>query len=306
MARAPYPGLAPDLWDLVADMAADTDPVPEHARPINILRAATARMEATLGPLPDAVQTHDWSIRCNGRDVRLRRYTGPDPRAQTLLYFHGGGWMLGSVEGHDHVCADLALETRIQVVSLDYALAPEHPYPIALDEGLAAIAHLRDALPADGLWLGGDSAGANLALGCALRLRDMGMPMPAGLFLVYPATDPPCTAPSHTRHGNAPYLSHDMMRRCWSEYLGDTSRAPYAAPAVADLPGLPQAVILTAELDPLVDEGDAFARSLSQHSAVWHEQAKGLIHGFLRFRGTSQSSDAAFRRAARALAARLR
>lgn len=305
MARAPYPGLAPDLWDLVVDMAEDDDPVPEHDRPIHVLRAATTRMEARLGPLPDAVDAHDWSIPCDGRTVRLRRYTGPDPRAETLLYFHGGGWMLGSIEGHDHVCADLALETGMQVVSVDYALAPEHPYPAALDDGLAVIAHLRDTPTADALWLGGDSAGANLALGGALRLRDAGLPMPDGLFLIYPATDPRCDAPSYVRHANAPYLSRNMMRRCWIEYLGNMPPTPYAAPATADLSGLPQAIILTAELDPLVDEGDALARALSTHGDVWHEQATGLIHGFLRFRDVSAASDAAFLRAVRALASHL-
>ncbi|MEJ6391114.1 alpha/beta hydrolase [Gymnodinialimonas ulvae] len=304
MARAPYPGLAPDLWDLVAEMAAGTDPVPDHQRPIEVLRAATARLEARLGPLPEGVETNDWTIPCNGRAVRLRHYTRPDTRAETLLYFHGGGWMLGSIEGHDLVCADLVLETGMHVVSIDYALAPEHPYPAALLEGRAAIAHLQDTFSADMLWLGGDSAGANLALGCALQLRDFDLPMPAGLFLIYPATDPRCRAMSHTRRADAPYLSHAMMRRCWNTYLGDTAQAPYAATADADLHGLPQAIILTAELDPLVDEGDALAKAFASHTDVWHEQAKGLIHGFLRFRESSHRSDAAFRRAARALASR--
>ncbi|MEX3017114.1 alpha/beta hydrolase [Gymnodinialimonas hymeniacidonis] len=302
MSDAPYPGLAPDLWDLVADMAADPNPVPEHERPLETLRAAVARMEATLPPLPQSIKTCDWTISCNGRDVPLRSYTSPKRAKGTMLYFHGGGWVLGSLKGHDLVCADLALETGLTIVSIDYALSPEHPYPAALKEGLAAIAHLAEQGP---LWLGGDSAGANLALGCALHLRDHNAPVPDGLFLIYPATDRTCASPSHTHHARAPYLSTKVMHRCWHEYLGATADAPYADIAHSNLQGLPQSVILTAELDPLVDEGDALARAIAGHATVWHEQAKGLIHGFLRFRATSPTSDAAFRRAARALADRL-
>ncbi len=302
MAGAPYPGLAPDLWDLVAEMAADPDPVPEEERSVETLRAAVARMEAALPPLPSTIATRDWRIPCNGRNVPVRSYTAPNPRNGSMLYMHGGGWMLGSINGHDHVCADLALETGLTIVSLDYTLAPEHPYPAALTECLGAIAQFRGTGP---FWLGGDSAGANLALGCALHLRDQGAPQADGLFLVYPATDPSCATPSHTRHAHAPYLSNRVMHRCWHEYLGGAPDAPYADITKCDLYGLPQSVILTAELDPLVDEGDTLAKALSHHAPVWHEQAKGLIHGFLRFRAASPSSDAAFRRAARTLAYRL-
>lgn len=302
-ADAPYPGLHPDLWDLAREMANDPDPVPDHLRPISQLRAAVARMEDALPPVASDVVTQNWTLEVAGRTVPLRSYVAKHARAEVLLYMHGGGWSLGSLRGHDHVCADIARDTGMRVMSIDYALAPEHPYPTALNECLAAVEHLRSgasplgAIPS--LWLGGDSAGGNLALGAALKLRDAGASA-AGMFLVYPATDPTCSAPSYDKHANAPYLSRAMMHRCWKDYLGGQSPDGFAAPA--DLKGLPRAVILTAEIDPLLDEGKAVASALlNAGTSVWHERALGLIHGFLRFRARSAASDAAFRRATAAL-----
>lgn len=304
---SPYPGLQQDLWSLVQEMAADPDPTPDHLRPIAYLRDAIARMEAALPPIAADVLMQDWEVVVQGRTVPLRSYETADARLETMLYIHGGGWSLGTLRGHDHACADLARDTGLRVVSIDYALAPEHPYPTALNECLAAVDHLRSGVSPLGaipsLWLGGDSAGGNLALGAALKLRDADAPV-SGLFLVYPATDPTCRAPSYTRHANAPYLSRTVMQRCWRDYLGGQIPDAYAAPT--NLNGLPQAIILTAELDPLLDEGDAVASALlAAGTSVWHERADGLIHGFLRFRARSPASEAAFRRATAALKARL-
>lgn len=306
---SPYPGLAPDLWDLVRDMAADPDPVPEHLRPISQLRDAVARMEATVPPLPDEIEVTDWSFNVSRRPVPLRTYQTAGARGEVMLYMHGGGWSLGSLRGHDHVCADIARDTGMRVVSINYALAPEHPYPTALKECVAVFWFLRSgASPLgriDDLWLGGDSAGGNLALGTALKAARM-MRGAAGLFLVYPATDPTGSAQSYTTHAHAPYLSREMVHRCWDDYLGGQTPDIYAAPSMADLTSLPQAVILTADLDPLLGDGEALAATfLAAGTPVWHETASGLIHGFLRFRAISPTSAAAFARATAALAARL-
>lgn len=296
---APYPGLAPDLWPLARAMAADPDPVPEHLRPISQLRATVARMEAALPPLPTDIQTQDWTLTVNNRAVALRTYTSQETHADTLLYMHGGGWILGSIRGHDHVCADIARDTGLRVVSIDYALAPEHPYPTALTECVAVFQHLTSGQSPLGvipnLWLGGDSAGGNLALGTAMKTNAA-----AGLFLVYPATDPTCAATSFTTHAHAPYLTTDLMHRCWRDYLDGQTPDPI------DAARLPQAVILTAALDPLLGDGAALATTLrAAGTPLWYEDAKGLIHGFLRFRATSPTSDAAFRRATQAPRARL-
>ncbi len=294
MDHAPYPGLNPDLWDLVAELARDPNPVPEHLRPTAQLRAAIEEVEALSPPLPEGVKTRDQTFRHGHRDVPYRTYTTATPRPETMLYFHGGGWSMGSLDGHDAVCADIALQTGLRVVSLDFALAPENPYPAALNECVAGVDHLRGA-GANSLWLGGDSAGGNLALCTALKLRDLGQDPAAGLLLFYPALDPSCAFPSHKTHADAPYLSHLSMRRCWSDYLGATNPTPYAAPLTADLRGLPQTIIQTAELDPLVDEGASLAQRLTNAGTpVWHDVARGIIHGYVRFRDRSPSSAAAF------------
>lgn len=296
---APYPGLHPDLWDLVREMAADPNPVPEHLRPIEDLRAAVAQMEAGLPPLADDIKTHDWTLEVHGRAVPLRSYTARDPRAEVMLYVHGGGWSLGSLRGRDQVCADIARDTGLRVVSIDYALAPGYPYPAALNECVAALDHLTSGTtplgPCTAPWLGGDSAGGNLALATALATKAA-----SGLFLIYPAIDPSCSAPSYTTHANAPYLTTAMMHRCWRDYLGNST---FTAPTPKDLSTLPQAVILTAALDPLLGDGEALAAPFLAASKLSHyEKAEGLIHGFVRWRDRSPASAKAFARATQALA----
>ncbi|MBY4894449.1 alpha/beta hydrolase [Rhodobacteraceae bacterium N5(2021)] len=302
MANAPYPNLHPDLWALARDMAKDPDPVPEHLRPIAAMRSAVATMEATLPPLAPDILTEDWTLEVNGRAVALRSYGTAHSRPEAMLYIHGGGWSLGSLRGHDHVCADIARDTGLRVVSIDYALAPEFPYPTALTECVAAARYLvSGASPLHDiptLWLGGDSAGGNLALGTALKTGRA-----AGLFLIYPATDPTCSAASYDTHANAPYLTRALMHRCWRDYLGGAVPDAYAAPVTADLSALPQAVILTAAIDPLLGDGEALATSLRSASIpVWFEQAEGLIHGFIRWRDRCPAAAEAFSRATRALA----
>lgn len=296
MANAPYPGLHPDLWDLVRAMADDPDATPDHLRPIADLRAGVARMEAAMPPLPSDITTHDWHLQQGDRMVRLRSYTAPGARAEVMVYFHGGGWSLGTLRGHDLVCADIARDTGLRVVSVDYALAPEHPYPIGLHDCVAAVDHVSSGKSPLGavprLWLGGDSAGGNLALGVAQhRTAD-------GLFLIYPATDPACASPSYTAHAHAPYLSAKMMHRCWQDYLNGQTPDPYAAPALAEGARFPKAIILTAALDPLLNDGEALATAMRDASnLIWYDCAEGLSHGFLRFRHQAPAAQSAFQRA---------
>ncbi|GAB5447008.1 alpha/beta hydrolase [Gymnodinialimonas sp.] len=296
MGTAPYPGLHPDLWDLARAMANDPNLVPEHLRPITDLRAAVAEMEDRLPPLPTDIQTHDWTLDVADRAVPLRTYTAPNPRAEAMLYIHGGGWSLGSLRGHEHVCADIARDTGLRVVSIDYALAPEHPYPRALTECRAAFEYLASgasplgAIPA--LWLGGDSAGGNLALGTAATTQQA-----AGMFLIYPAVDPACRAQSYVIHAQAPYLTTELMHRCWRDYLQGQTPEPIT------FANLPRAVILTAALDPLLGDGEDLAATLLAASIpVWYEKAEGMIHGFIRWRDRSPAAAQVFARATRALA----
>ncbi|WP_224816824.1 alpha/beta hydrolase [Hasllibacter sp. MH4015] len=310
MARAPYPGLHPDLWDIVRGIE-DAFPEPQDTLPVATFRKRLEEM-AAKSPMvpPPGLTTRDWHLTIAGRDVRLRAYLPDNAGSDALLYMHGGGWMLGSIKGHDQVCADLAHGTGLRVVSIDYALSPEHRYPVALDECIAAfevIAGGQSPLgPVRNTWLGGDSAGGNLALGTALRLRDHNGPVPAGLFLVYPCTDPACAFPSYEAQADAPFLSTALMHRFWREYLGGQEPDIYAAPARADMAGLPQTIMLNATLDPLIDEGDDLARLLRDaHVPLDYIRAEGLIHGLLRFRHSAPAAQAAFQAALDAIRARL-
>ncbi len=287
-------------------------PEPQESLPVGVFRDRLEELAAKTPMIPpNGLETLDWVMEVAKRPVRLRAYLPEGAGPDAMLYMHGGGWMLGSIEGHDQVCADLAAETGLRVVSIDYALSPEHRYPVALEECLAALAALRGGRtplgPVRDIWAGGDSAGGNLALATALRARDDRLAPVAGLFLVYPCTDPDCSFPSYTDHADAPFLSAALMRRFWAEYLGDQAPDAYAAPARANLNGLPPALILTAALDPLVDEGEALANALNAAGRdVWHHRAEGLIHGLLRFRAKAPIAQRAFAHATDALKSRLR
>ena len=213
---------------------------------------------------------------------------GPHP---ILLYLHGGGWVLGDLDTHDAVCRRLSLAADCLVVSLDYRLAPEHPYPAAMDDVVAAMrwlaAHGSD-LGGDPtrLAIGGDSAGGTLAAGAVLRLRDEGGPPVALQALVYPATEPRFELPSFHENAEGYLLTTADVAWFWDQYLGGDEAAttdPYACPGVGtDLTRLPAAVVITAEFDPLRDDGDGYAERLRAAGVpVTARCFPGMIHGFV-------------------------
>lgn len=205
-------------------------------------------------------------------DVRIRLYAGEraGPEAPCLLYIHGGGWVICSLDSHDTVCRRLARAGSFVVASVDYGLAPEHPYPQGLEDCHAALAWLR----AEGAGLGidpgrvalaGDSAGANLALALCLKLRDAGEPLPRAAALIYGAYSDDHDSPSHAAFGGGDLvLSTAMMRWFWDHYVPDPARRrePLVAPLHADLRGLPPLYVSAAELDPLRDDSERLARRL--------------------------------------------
>jgi acetyl esterase len=226
-----------------------------------------------------------------GGDLPLRIY---QPRNATclpvLVYFHGGGFVLGSIDSHDALVRNLALCADCLVVSVDYRLAPEHRFPAAVDDCIAAVRWVHthaSEIEADAtrIAVGGDSAGGNLAAVVALRLRDVGGPMLAGQLLIYPVTQ--LRAPvqgSMAVNGEGYFLrSRDVA---WFDemYLGDSGAQghPYASPLLApSLSGLPRALVITAEFDPLRDQGEEYARRLRQAGvAVTLSRYDGAIHGF--------------------------
>ncbi|MFT3814912.1 MAG: alpha/beta hydrolase [Acidovorax sp.] len=220
--------------------------------------------------------------------------------AGLTVFFHGGGFVIGSIESHDAVCRQLCNLTGAAVLSVEYRLAPEHKFPAAPDDCLHAVRWAAQQAPAWGLdarrlVLAGDSAGGTLAAVTALRLRDEGGPPLAGQVLVYPVTGyhtPP--TPSYLENANGYFLTRASMVRFWREYLPREEDAahPHAAPLRApDLSGLPPALVLTAEFDPLRDEGERFAhRLLDAGVPVTLRRENGLIHGFFRMSAVSDKA----------------
>ena len=207
-----------------------------------------------------------------------------------LVYFHGGGWTIGDLDTHDVLCRQLCVAAGAAVLAVDYRLAPEHRFPAAVDDCLAAVRWLRREAAALGLdgalvAIGGDSAGGNLAAAVALLLRDAGEAAPALQLLIYPATDQRAGAPSHRSNAQGYLLTADSVAWYRGHYLPDPAQwtdwraSPLLAP---DLSRLPPALVLTAGFDPLRDEGRQYADALStagnRVQVVCFERQ---VHGFI-------------------------
>lgn len=222
-------------------------------------------------------------------DIPVRIYK-PDGEATlpVLVYLHGGGWVIGSIETHDGSCRELASKVGCAVISVDYRLAPEHPYPAAADDCYAVtewVAEHGYELGVDGsrLAIGGDSAGGNLSAVVALMARDRGAPQIAFQLLIYPVTDSDFERGSYIENASGYLLEADSMKWFWNHYVPDLERRQeaYCAPLHADLTGLPPALVQTAEMDPLRDEGEAYGQRLKAAGvAVTTTRYDGMIHGF--------------------------
>jgi len=218
--------------------------------------------------------------------TRLRKLNGLAPG---LVFFHGGGWVIGDLDSHDVVCRKLADEGELMVVSVDYRLAPEHKFPAAVDDAIASTKWIADnsrqlGIDASRLMVGGDSAGGNLAAVVAISARDGNGPDIAGQVLIYPAIDFAMTHPSHREPETSILLTHSVILWFRDHYLSGAANVGdwRASPARAKtLIGLPPAYVLTAGADPLRDEGDEYARRLKEAGvAVTHRTFPGQFHGF--------------------------
>ncbi|MCG2624420.1 alpha/beta hydrolase [Arthrobacter sp. I2-34] len=229
----------------------------------------------------------------NYPDVPVRVSVPENPLPGALVYLHGGGWVIGTLDTFDGVCRMLANHTRLTVVAVDYRLAPEHPYPAAIEDAESVLRWVASGgageLAQSGpLVVAGDSAGGNLAASLCLRARDGSLPRISAQVLVYPITDATMSAESMQRFGTGLYLTADAMQWYWECYLqGSRAGAEHPASVLHEpLADLPPALVITAEFDPLRDEGEAFAARLEEAgNAVTLRRFDGMIHGFFRFTG---------------------
>jgi acetyl esterase len=283
--------LDPEIQPIVDLMEAA--PGPPHRLPIAQARAAHARETETLsGPGPQVAEVRDTEVPGPAGPIRVRSFRpagdGPFP---LVAYVHGGGWVVGTLESFDPLCRALANASGALVASVDYRLAPEHPFPAAAEDvraavrWLAANAHELGADPAR-LAIAGDSAGGNLAAVTARRLRDEAGPALRMQALIYPVCDSSLNTPSYRENGAGFGLTAESMKRYWELYLdGADGRHPDASPLQArDLAGLPPAYVLTVLRDVLRDEGEAYARALEAAGVpVTLRRYDGAVHGFIRW-----------------------
>lgn len=269
--RPPYETLTPVQ---AREMYLAARPVSQPEPPA-MASAESLAIPGASGPIPARIY----------KPLTLRQTDGLSP---CLVFFHGGGWVIGNLDSHDVVCRTLADEGQLIVISVDYRLAPEHRFPAAVEDAIAATewisANAQElGIDASRLIVGGDSAGGNLAAVVAIHAREAG-PTLAGQVLIYPATDFAMTQPSHSEPETSALLTHTVIRWFRDHYLGASDGRHWkASPARADkLAGLPPAFILTAGADPLRDEGDEYARRLGEAGVpVAYRTYPGQFHGFI-------------------------
>ncbi len=260
---------------------------PQEARAM--LRASLAAAPPPVG-LPTLAAVVDQTIPGPGGLITIRRYLPVGEIIGAVVYFHAGGWVIGDLDFSDTTCRRLAGAAQIEIISIDYRLAPEHPFPAPLDDAFAALQWAAANKPGP-LLVMGESAGANLAAACAIRARDQGGPVIAGQCLAYPVTDHNFATASYREVGDKNWLlSTADMRWFWDHYSppGIDRTDPLLSPLrVENAAGLPPTMIVSGELDPLRDEGLAYAAKL--HAAGVHTVTRcdaGMLHGYLGAAGT--------------------
>jgi acetyl esterase len=266
------------------------------------VRAASEARRRQIEPTPLA-RVETLTLPLTPSAVRARLYVSaldPGVPPPVLMFFHGGGWVVCSIDSHDDICRRLARASGWAVLSIDYRRAPEATFPGPLEDCYAATCWAAEnagrlGLDASRLAVAGDSSGGNLAAGVALLARDRGGPALLHQMLVYPPLDPAGDTQSYAECAHGCLLTADAMRWYWRQYLGDPAHAasPLAAPALApSLAGLPSATIVTAEYDPLRDEGEAFGdRCVRELPGSVLRRYDGVMHGFLGMSGTVAKAD---------------
>lgn len=236
---------------------------------------------------PEGVSAENKTIGLRDRKIAVRRYRAMRYDAHALVvYYHGGGFVVGGLDSHDDICAEICHRTGFEVFAVDYRLAPEHPHPASFEDALAAYRWVAEGYDIPVI-LVGDSAGGNLAAAVAHAMRKAAE-KPIGQMLIYPLLGGEMTGGSFARHAHAPLLTLRDLHFCRDIRTGgrDVAKDFTFAPLLdRDFSGLPPTIILTAEYDPLSSDGEAYRDRILQAGgkAWWHEEA-GLVHGYLRAR----------------------
>jgi len=275
------------------------DLMKKSGRPtLDSLDAKTARAQADglaeKGEMdaPEVARVQDGTLSGPNGPIPFRRYWPMGATAKTLptlIYYHGGGFVIGTLETHDSTCRRMCNVSGLQVIAIDYRLAPEHPFPVPVDDAVAAFKHIAANAAAfdtqaDKLAVGGDSAGGNLAAVICQVQKQSGGAMPSFQLLIYPATDNHSESASRRELGDGYFLTTALMKWFFDHYApkGVDRTDPRISPLFTrDLSGLPPAFVLTAGFDPLRDEGKAYAERLMQAGIkVTYTNYPGTIHGF--------------------------
>jgi acetyl esterase len=248
------------------------------------VRAQARARAIARGRVPALSRVTDVEIPSPGGALTLRLYEPGDADRRLVVYLHGGMWMLGDLETHDRTCRRLAASTNVRVLAVDFRRAPEHPWPAAVEDAHAAVAWANSELEADAPVLAGDSSGGHLALLVALARHARARPC-GGLLLACPNTDLRLVSDSIEELGHGWGLNVDSLRWAVTQWLpsGVARENPAVSPLLADLAGLPPTVVVTADHDPLRDEGDALAQALrSANVPVIHRCEPGMVHRFIQ------------------------
>jgi acetyl esterase len=307
-----YLGLHPSLKDFVSEIEFVTKSTTENRDPIEFRNIMAERASKLVLQRPKNMVVSEKKFNTDHGDVKARIYRSKNaPKNSPLLvYMHGGGWIIGDLNSHDAVCVDIALDCNMTVMAIEYALAPEHPYPVALNQCSWIYKEVHNnadkfSVDPNKIAVGGDSAGGNLALALCLKMRNEGFKLPLAQLLIYPCVDLDFNSPSYLKHSKAPFLDRDSMIWIWNTYLQNNLdiNDPLAVPAFEkNYEGLPPTLVVSAELDPLAHEGKALVKRLIDANVPsMHFECQGLIHGFIRCRDQSAQAALEFKNLTKSL-----
>jgi len=288
------------MLDTKVALALKVAPERKKGLPVEVQRAQMNKMMASYNKGNSILRVDNQHIPTDDFDIPIRIYSNHvDTNLPVLLFFHGGGWVVGNIDTHDGVCRQLAKVAKVLIVSVDYRLAPEHPYPIPLMDCYAALEWIyKNAAIIGGnpqkIAVGGDSAGGNLAAAVCLKTKAENGPKISYQTLIYPVTDlSKLTTTSYQNFATKFFLTKEMMAQYINYYIADepTKLEAYASPLLAqDLSNLPPALVITAGFDPLRDEGEAYGERLKAAGVpTTITRYNGTIHGFFGLAALGES-----------------